>query len=303
MCQDRAQCCAVISAGLRALPAASWAPLSLMACSWAEDAGEVPLPERLRGTCQLYVGSLCAAEDAAFHAEVGVSDVLTAAGRLKPDFPESCQPAHLCLNLADHPTANLLAELSASIAFCDTARSRPVAESPQALLVHCASGVSRSVGVCIAYLMVRGGLSYSEGLAAVKTNREQACPNIGFQRQLQLLEECGCDVDAAQQRWSDESGREVMDAARAERDAANAIHERLDLLEEEVAKARSCASAAGNCLDAVNQQFIGRLDHLQTQIDNCMGSSHDRAALTILKAASRKCVRLLDGFQVVDSPC
>lgn len=280
-----------------------------------EECGEVALPETLQKSMVLYVGSLAAAEDATFHSEAGITHVVTAAGRLKPDLPEP-RPEHLCLDLADHPAANLLAELDKTLQFfdgisslADVTHGAPDSSSPSALfmagssrrplpavLVHCASGVSRSVSICIAFLMTRCGLSYVDALAAVKTNRNQACPNIGFQRQLQLLEQCAGHVGTAMNHWNKVSGQTVMAEAIAQRDAANALHARLDELEDDIATQRSLASAAGGITELQKRAYIQKLDTLQEQVDTCMGASHDRPAMSILKAAARKAARLIDGI-------
>lgn len=276
----------------------------------SEDWGEVLLPEQLSRGTRLYVGSLVAAENAAFHVEARIKHVLTAAGRLRPDLPEP-RPSHLSLKLADHPTANLLAELNEALAFCDLAFSPEEddrtsrilnkghdldADIPRGLLVHCASGVSRSVSICVAYLMTRGGVSYEDALAAVKMNREQACPNLGFERQLKILEQCGGDVARAMDRWSEDAGKDAMEQAISQRQAANSLHEKLDALEDEIACARSAASTTGGLSEEQRQGFVCTLDKLQEDIDSCLGECHDRPATSILKAAARKVARLVDGI-------
>ncbi|CAJ1356470.1 unnamed protein product [Effrenium voratum] len=56
------------------------------------------------------------------------------------------------------------------------------------VLVHCHEGKSRSVSVCLAYLISQQRLPLSEALAYVKSKRPQARPNAGFLRQLLGLE-------------------------------------------------------------------------------------------------------------------
>ena len=51
-------------------------------------------------------------------------------------------------------------------------------------LVHCSQGVSRSVALCIAYLMWRDGEGYDDAFARVKAARGVANPNMGFACQL-----------------------------------------------------------------------------------------------------------------------
>lgn len=57
------------------------------------------------------------------------------------------------------------------------------------LLVHCHAGISRSVSMLIAYLMIRYRYKYDEALAQICKTRPEANPNPGFERQLRSIEE------------------------------------------------------------------------------------------------------------------
>jgi len=54
--------------------------------------------------------------------------------------------------------------------------------------VHCHEGKSRSVALCLAYLVTKEKRPLAEALAFVKSKRPQARPNAGFMRQLLALE-------------------------------------------------------------------------------------------------------------------
>merc|ERR1712224_84796 len=56
------------------------------------------------------------------------------------------------------------------------------------VLVYCFEGRSRSVSVCLAYLITRKGMSLADALSFVQSHRPEAQPNAGFQRQLMALE-------------------------------------------------------------------------------------------------------------------
>ena len=56
------------------------------------------------------------------------------------------------------------------------------------VLVHCEQGVSRSVAMVCAYLIVRRGMTFEESLSLIRETRPQAKPNIGFGLQLSKLE-------------------------------------------------------------------------------------------------------------------
>ena len=55
------------------------------------------------------------------------------------------------------------------------------------ILVHCAAGVSRSVSLVAAYLIIALKISASDALKMIRLRRPQAGPNDGFIRQLEAL--------------------------------------------------------------------------------------------------------------------
>lgn len=60
-------------------------------------------------------------------------------------------------------------------------------DTPGAVLVHCAAGVSRSATLVIAYLMKRKGMPFLEAYSFVKERRPIIRPNEGFLIKLQAL--------------------------------------------------------------------------------------------------------------------
>jgi dual specificity MAP kinase phosphatase len=56
-------------------------------------------------------------------------------------------------------------------------------------LVHCQMGCSRSVAICVAFVMWREGLAYDEAFERVKKARSIARPNIGFVKTLEAWHE------------------------------------------------------------------------------------------------------------------
>ena len=53
-----------------------------------------------------------------------------------------------------------------------------------ATLVHCAAGVSRSVSIVLAYLVIKRNMSLADSIAMVRAARPIMNPNLGFLRQL-----------------------------------------------------------------------------------------------------------------------
>lgn len=74
--------------------------------------------------------------------------------------------------------------------------------SGDAVLIHCQSGVSRSVAFACAYLMNRHNLPLSHALHAIRRNNSGKTfqPNDGFMEQLEIYQESGWCVDVSKLR-------------------------------------------------------------------------------------------------------
>lgn len=55
--------------------------------------------------------------------------------------------------------------------------------------MNCRKGMSRSVSIVLAYLVLREDFSLQAAWRLIKTQRPVACPNTGFRRQLLQLEQ------------------------------------------------------------------------------------------------------------------
>lgn len=56
------------------------------------------------------------------------------------------------------------------------------------VLIHCVQGVSRSVTLCIAYLIMTKKIPYQDAFDLLRKNRGVASPNMGFTVQLLLFQ-------------------------------------------------------------------------------------------------------------------
>lgn len=130
--------------------------------------------------------------------EYGITHVISVLeGPLPEDLTQKYQ--HLQIQVQDVETANLLEHLPTATHFMDSALI-PLEDAEGqkhlgAVLVHCAQGVSRSVAVIMAYLMYKYKLKLPQALHAVKRRSENAQPNEGFIKQLELFESMGFTVD------------------------------------------------------------------------------------------------------------
>ena len=242
----------------------------------------------------LYIGSLAAASDGNWLERRHITRVLTVAPRLDVRVPNSVE--HREIKVDDHPSANLLAVFPEAFDVIDAAS---MAKGGEALLVHCASGVSRSVGTVVGWLISRRKLSLEAALALARTARPRGNPNVGFAVQLQLLEREGGDVNAAIKGWSATASEHALSRARERRTAANEAHAAVDALEEELQRARAevataeDAAAARAALTTVRR----KLHVLSAQLDEARagdGLPEDRVAATVWKAARAKLERLID---------
>ena len=62
---------------------------------------------------------------------------------------------------------------------------------------HCASGVNWSVAVRVAYLMIEQQYTFKGALNLIQNQKMLANPNLGFKKQLRLLETTEGDIQKA----------------------------------------------------------------------------------------------------------
>ncbi|VDO58741.1 unnamed protein product [Onchocerca flexuosa] len=85
----------------------------------------------------------------------------------------------LRIHMADLPEANISEHFAETATFIHRARL-----AKKSVLVHCVAGVSRSVCIVAAYLIVACDMSYAGALAYIVSKRPCANPNFGFRMQL-----------------------------------------------------------------------------------------------------------------------
>ncbi|KAF3938799.1 hypothetical protein ABW19_dt0203364 [Dactylella cylindrospora] len=94
---------------------------------------------------------------------------------------------HLQIELDDLPDSKLLEELHHGVEFIDRALNPKEGledGKPNAILVHCLQGMSRSCSFVVAYLVWKNNISVGQALEMVQEKRKKARPNAGFYKQL-----------------------------------------------------------------------------------------------------------------------
>jgi len=116
-----------------------------------------------------FIGSLMDARNFTSLHEHNITHILTVAGGLSVFSDETSHHKNdfhnLVLHIADHPSADVFKILPQCFFFMDECLSQN-----KIPLVHCASGVSRSVTVSVLYMMSRFSLSDVEVLLSIQTS-------------------------------------------------------------------------------------------------------------------------------------
>jgi predicted protein tyrosine phosphatase len=152
----------------------------------------------LRCGVVLYVGSEAAAQCANTLTGARVVGIVNAAIDSLPLEEEARRAAgvqhYAHLHIVDAPGDGNRAALEAGTAAVARIVTAAAACGPDAngrpsgVLVHCVAGVSRSVSLAVAFLMLHEGLTLREAATAVKAARRVAYPNKGFWLALRAME-------------------------------------------------------------------------------------------------------------------
>ncbi|CAH2075054.1 unnamed protein product, partial [Iphiclides podalirius] len=108
--------------------------------------------------------------------------VVNAAPELPPP-PEDCAPRHY-VPLLDTPSSDMHPYMERVADLIND-----VVKRGQVVLVHCVAGVSRSVTLCLAYLIKWERMTLRDAYHHIKQRRPQIRPNTGFFKQLIKFEE------------------------------------------------------------------------------------------------------------------
>ncbi|KAH8602211.1 protein-tyrosine phosphatase-like protein [Bisporella sp. PMI_857] len=160
---------------------------------------------RIPGDDELYVGGIFGLSRPDMMQEAGITHVVSV---LRYDFANFVgwdKYEHLEIDALDVEDENLLGEFEKTGSFIENGLREGKDGRKGAVLVHCAVGKSRSVTVCIAFLLRKYNCTVESALKLIQKVREIAEPNEGFMKQLELYKEMGCprDIDGhpRYQRW------------------------------------------------------------------------------------------------------
>ncbi|XP_077012819.1 dual specificity protein phosphatase 12 [Tamandua tetradactyla] len=157
--------------------------------------GEACVSEHMRQVRPgLYLGGAAAVANPDLLREVGITAVLTVDSEA-PSFTAGTGVEGVrCLFVSalDKPETDLLSHLDRCVAFIGHARAEG-----RTVLVHCHSGVSRSVAVVTAFMMKTDQLTFEKAYENLQTVQPEAKMNEGFEWQLKLYQAMGYEVDTS----------------------------------------------------------------------------------------------------------
>ncbi|KAM9244188.1 dual specificity protein phosphatase 12 [Dugong dugon] len=142
----------------------------------------------------LYVGGAAAVAELDQLREAGITAVLTVDSE-EPSFKSAAGVEvlrRLFVPALDKPETDLLSHLDRCVAFIAQAHVEG-----RAVLVHCHSGVSRSVAVVTAFMMKTEQLTFEKAYENLRTVNPEAKMNEGFEWQLKLYQVMGYEVDTS----------------------------------------------------------------------------------------------------------
>ncbi|KAM9688631.1 dual specificity protein phosphatase 12 isoform 1-T1 [Trichechus inunguis] len=142
----------------------------------------------------LYLGGAAAVAELDQLKEAGITAVLTVDSE-EPSFKSGAGVEvlrRLFVPALDKPETDLLSHLDRCVAFIAQAHVEG-----RAVLVHCHSGVSRSVAVVTAFMMKTEQLTFETAYENLRTVNPEAKMNEGFEWQLKLYQVMGYEVDTS----------------------------------------------------------------------------------------------------------
>jgi hypothetical protein len=172
--------------------------------SWGveiEEPGSTRPAEILDG--RLYIASAVQASNWELLSNLKVTHIVNCSRSCNFDGtgsnPFSAEINYCSCGFADNASSDLTEALEQTWNFIETALS---SHPRWVVLVHCASGISRSVALVCHYLMRKELWSFQDSIQFIRTRHPAAAPNANFVQQLKTV-----DAQLHQQRREEADGR------------------------------------------------------------------------------------------------
>lgn len=128
----------------------------------------------------IYVGNYAAALNKDILRKEGITHILNCGNDLKSMYPDDFE--YLNIPLWDSEYTKVEKHLDKTNEFITKSN-----KDGSKVLVHCGAGMSRSVTIVLAYLIMHYKYTFSKAIALMKEKRPQVCPNQGFRKQMEQL--------------------------------------------------------------------------------------------------------------------
>lgn len=128
----------------------------------------------------IYVGNYKFALDSDLLIKEGITHILNCGNGLKNFYEKDNIFKYLYIPLYDSESQKLEKYLEKSNNFI-----KEGSENGNKILIHCGSGMSRSVTLCLMYMIIKKKYKFSEAYKIMKEKRKIALPNSGFRKLLE----------------------------------------------------------------------------------------------------------------------
>ena len=128
----------------------------------------------------IYVGNYKFALDADLLIKEGITHILNCGNGLKNFYENDHIFKYLYIPLYDSESQKLEKYLEKSNNFI-----KEGSENGNKILIHCGAGMSRSITLCLMYMIIVKKYKFSDAYKIVKEKRKCAVPNSGFRKLLE----------------------------------------------------------------------------------------------------------------------
>ena len=134
-------------------------------------------------TENIYIGDIYDAHNIIELKKLGINNVISVVPGVQNMYNKEDNINHKCYEVIDNLDANLEQYFDETSNFIDE-----VVKKKEKVLIHCICGVSRSVTILIAYLIIKSQYNIDDAINFIRSKRHQINPNQSFQKQLLNLQ-------------------------------------------------------------------------------------------------------------------